>query len=60
MSETLTEVEIPEYPMERAAACPFAPPPRMLEMGKAKGLSRVRIWDKALSPDQVEKAVSEK
>lgn len=48
MSETLTQhstTDIPEYPMERATACPFAPPPRMLEMNKLKGLSRVRIWD---------------
>ncbi|MBU8831385.1 cytochrome P450 [Mycolicibacterium goodii] len=48
MSETLTQhstTDIPEYPMERAAACPFAPPPQMLEMNKLKGLSRVRIWD---------------
>ncbi|MCP2627983.1 cytochrome P450 [Mycolicibacterium smegmatis] len=48
MSETLTQpsaTDIPEYPMERAAACPFAPPPQMLEMNKVKGLSRVRIWD---------------
>ncbi|AKS33216.1 cytochrome P450 [Mycolicibacterium goodii] len=48
MSETLTQpsaTDIPGYPMERAAACPFAPPPQMLEMNKAKGLSRVRIWD---------------
>ncbi|ULN33722.1 cytochrome P450 [Mycolicibacterium smegmatis] len=48
MSETLTQpsaTDIPGYPMERAAACPFAPPPQMLDMNKAKGLSRVRIWD---------------
>ncbi len=48
MSETLTQpsaTDIPEYPMERAAACPFAPPPQMLEMNKVKGLARVRIWD---------------
>lgn len=43
MSETVTEVDIPEYPMERAAACPFAPPPRML--GNSKGLFRVKIWN---------------
>ena len=42
MSETLT---IPDYPMERAAACPFAPPPQVLELGAKKGLTRVRIWD---------------
>ena len=45
MSETVTEVAIPEYPMERDAMCPFAPPPQMLEMGVAKPLSRVKIWD---------------
>lgn len=43
MSETATEVDIPEYPMERAAACPFAPPPPML--GHPKGLFRVKIWN---------------
>lgn len=50
MSDTLTgtaevSADIPDYPMERAAACPFAPPPRMLEMGAVRPLSRVRIWD---------------
>jgi cytochrome P450 len=45
MSETLTPVDIPEYPMDRDAKCPFAPPPPMLEMNEAKPLSRVRIWD---------------
>lgn len=48
MTDTLAEkvsADIPEYPMERAAGCPFAPPPRMLEMGEAKPLSRVRIWN---------------
>ncbi|ORA36456.1 cytochrome P450 [Mycobacterium aquaticum] len=43
MPETLTEVDIPDYPMERDARCPFAPPPQML--GNDSGLSRVRIWD---------------
>jgi cytochrome P450 len=37
--------DVPEYPMERSATCPFAPPQVMLEMGAAKPLSRVRIWD---------------
>lgn len=51
MSDTLTTgapdvaEDIPEYPMERDARCPFAPPPQMLAMGEAKPLSRVRIWD---------------
>jgi cytochrome P450 len=43
MSETLTEVDVPDYPMDRDARCPFAPPPQML--GKDTGLTRVRIWD---------------
>jgi cytochrome P450 len=42
MSETLT---IPEYPMNRAAGCPFAPPPDVLALGTTKPVSRVRIWD---------------
>ena len=33
---------VPEYPMERDATCPFAPPRQMLEM---KPLARVRIWN---------------
>jgi cytochrome P450 len=47
MSETLTgtATDIPEYPMDRDAMCPFAPPPQMLEMGATKPLSRVKIWD---------------
>jgi cytochrome P450 len=43
VSETLTEVDIPDYPMERDMRCPFAPPPPML--GNPKGLFRVRIWN---------------
>jgi cytochrome P450 len=49
MSETLAQTEIdsdiPEYPMERSARCPFAPPPEVLDLGAAAPLSRVRIWD---------------
>jgi cytochrome P450 len=50
MSDTLATAEnvsadIPEYPMERSAGCPFAPPLQMLEMGEVKPLSRVRIWN---------------
>lgn len=30
MSEALTQIDIPDYPMERDARCPFAPPPQML------------------------------
>jgi cytochrome P450 len=49
MSETLAaetvSADVPEYPMERSARCPFAPPPQMLELGETKPLSRVRIWN---------------
>jgi cytochrome P450 len=49
MSQTTDSTEasadIPEYPMERDARCPFAPPPVMLKMNESKPLSRVRIWD---------------
>src|SRR5690349_17594704 len=51
MSETLTDnasgvtAEIPSYPMDRDARCPFAPPPQMLKMNETKPLSRVRIWN---------------
>jgi cytochrome P450 len=45
MTVAETRTDIPEYPMERAAGCPFSPPPRMLELGADKGLFRVRIWD---------------
>src|SRR6201993_2962549 len=31
--------------MGRAPACPFAPPREVMELGAARPLSRVRIWD---------------
>lgn len=37
--------EIPDFPMPRAAGCPFAPPPKALELNGARQLNRVRIWD---------------
>ncbi|HUB58715.1 MAG TPA: cytochrome P450 [Mycobacterium sp.] len=50
MSDTLTGTaetvsDVPEYPMGRAAGCPFAPPPEVMELSAARPLSRVRIWD---------------
>lgn len=48
MTDTLAEAAVsaaPEYPMERSAGCPFAPPQQMLEMNDAKPLTRVRIWN---------------
>ena len=42
---TGTATDVPEFPMTRAAGCPFAPPPKVLELNDTKQLSRVRIWD---------------
>jgi len=40
-----TAPDVPDFPMTRAAGCPFAPPPKALELNASKQLSRVRIWD---------------
>jgi len=47
LAGTATEAvsDVPEYPMGRASGCPFAPPPEVMELGAARPLSRVRIWD---------------
>jgi cytochrome P450 len=51
VSDTLTGsaagviADVPEYPMGRAAGCPFAPPPEVMELAEERPLSRVRIWD---------------
>ncbi|MFC4563794.1 cytochrome P450 [Nocardiopsis mangrovi] len=37
--------EIPEFPMERAAGCPFDPPPTLRARQEEGPLSRVRLWD---------------
>jgi cytochrome P450 len=36
---------VPEYPMGRAAGCPFSPPPDVMALSETRPLSRVRIWD---------------
>jgi cytochrome P450 len=40
-----TAPDVPDFPMTRAAGCPFAPPPKALELNASKQISRVRIWD---------------
>jgi cytochrome P450 len=47
LTSTATEAvsDVPEYPMGRAAGCPFAPPPDVMALGAARPLSRVQIWD---------------
>ncbi|HWG26362.1 cytochrome P450 [Actinospica sp.] len=37
--------EIPDYPMARAAGCPFDPPPALGELRSHAPISRVRLWD---------------
>ncbi|MGW4485376.1 cytochrome P450 [Amycolatopsis sp. NPDC004368] len=43
--EVLEISEVPEFPMARAAGCPFDPPPRARELQEAGPLARVRLWD---------------
>jgi cytochrome P450 len=44
-TEPETADDAPDYPMPRAAGCPFAPPPDVMALAEARPLSRVRIWD---------------
>ncbi|MEU4253784.1 cytochrome P450 [Amycolatopsis sp. NPDC026612] len=37
--------EIPEFPMPRAAGCPFDPPPAARALQETAPLTRVRLWD---------------
>ncbi|MEU0211426.1 cytochrome P450 [Streptomyces canus] len=36
---------VPDFPMPRAAGCPFAPPPAMMKLHTEEPVSRVRLWD---------------
>ncbi|MFJ1938551.1 MULTISPECIES: cytochrome P450 [unclassified Kitasatospora] len=37
--------EVPDYPMTRAAGCPFDPPPTLHTLQEQAPISRVRLWD---------------
>jgi hypothetical protein len=37
--------EIPDYPMTRAAGCPFDPPPALRAQQEEGALAKVRLWD---------------
>ncbi|MEU9153485.1 cytochrome P450 [Streptomyces sp. NPDC048417] len=37
--------ELPDYPMPRAACCPFDPPPTLRALQDRAPFSRVRLWD---------------
>jgi cytochrome P450 len=41
----MTTTEIPEFPMPRAAGCPFDPPPAARALQEETPLARVRLWD---------------
>jgi cytochrome P450 len=45
MTSTLDPVEIPEYPMSRAAHSPFDPPPGLAASQQAGPLAKVKLWD---------------
>ncbi|MCX4760241.1 cytochrome P450 [Streptomyces sp. NBC_01275] len=36
---------VPDFPMPRDAACPFAPPPEMLRLHDEQPVAKVRLWD---------------
>ncbi|MEV0638364.1 cytochrome P450 [Streptomyces sp. NPDC050619] len=36
---------VPDFPMPRAAGCPFDPPPEMMKLHAEKPVSKVRLWD---------------
>jgi cytochrome P450 len=41
----IDSAEPPEYPMARAAGCPFDPPPALRELRDRTAVTRVRNWD---------------
>src|SRR5581483_1724419 len=45
MTSTLRPAEAPEFPMARAAGCPFDPPPELKALQEEGPLSRVRLPD---------------
>ncbi|MDP9842760.1 cytochrome P450 [Streptosporangium lutulentum] len=45
MTETLNQAEIPQFPMARAAGCPFDPPPTLKALQEEGPLVKVRLWD---------------
>lgn len=47
MTETPADASaaLPDYPMPRAAGCPFDPPPALRDLQNERPVSRVRLWD---------------
>ncbi|MCP2167384.1 cytochrome P450 [Goodfellowiella coeruleoviolacea] len=44
-SAAASPAETPEFPMARAAKCPFDPPPALRALQQEGPLTRVRLWD---------------
>jgi cytochrome P450 len=40
-----SDAEIPEYPMKRAAGCPFDPPPELRDLQAEGPIHKVRLWN---------------
>jgi cytochrome P450 len=45
MTATVDSTGIPDYPMTRAPACPFDPPPTLRTQQQEGPLTKVRLWD---------------
>ncbi|MFG1705333.1 cytochrome P450 [Nonomuraea sp. M3C6] len=45
MTITSDPAQIPEFPMARAAGCPFDPPPALRSKQEEGPLTKVRLWD---------------
>ncbi|MEU6357229.1 cytochrome P450 [Streptomyces sp. NPDC047072] len=47
MADTVTgpRPEVPDFPMERSARCPFDPPPGLRKLQEEGPLAKVRLWD---------------
>ncbi|MER6945191.1 cytochrome P450 [Nonomuraea sp. NPDC000554] len=45
MTSTSNPADIPEFPMSRAARCPFDPPPELQAKQEEGPLAKVRLWD---------------
>jgi cytochrome P450 len=41
----MSRTEIPEFPMPRAAGCPYDPPPALHALLRDDPITRVRLWD---------------
>ncbi|MDQ0380957.1 cytochrome P450 [Amycolatopsis thermophila] len=41
----MTTAEVPAFPMERVAKCPFDPPPEGMALLRETPITRVRLWD---------------